>query len=75
MVNNIDKLDENRRWIEEYKQNGQKYRIWIEFYGINSSVDDKMKMLNMIYQLGVNHKVKEIWIKLCRSNEFSQQLI
>jgi len=44
-------------------------------YNDNSSLESKMKMMNMINELNVNHKVGMIWIKLNNNNPINEEII
>ena len=43
----------------------------IDLYSYATSVDDKIKMMDMIDELDVNHKVGKIYIELRNDNKFS----
>ena len=41
----------------------------------NSRLESKMKMMKMINQLNVNHKVGRIWITLRNNNPINEEII
>ena len=71
LVGKVDKMGTNRKYFKHYEQNGYKYRIAINFYDDNSSVDDKMKVMNMIDKYNVNHRVGKIGIQLKNNNKWN----
>lgn len=63
-----DKLDQYRSEIVKYKQNDEQYQIWIDFYYNNTSLDFKIKVIEMIDELEVNDRVGTIWIGINSDN-------
>ena len=54
---------------------GYKYTININFRDVNSSLEDKMKIIEMIENLNINHRVGVLMIKMNELNVFSREMI
>ena len=57
MISDSNKIDDDRKQIEEYEQNNQKYRIDINYCWNYTSLEYKIEVMNMINELNINHKV------------------
>ena len=75
MIEDSDKIDDDRRQIEEYKQKNEEYNIWINYLNSNTSLEYKMEVIKMINELNVNQKVGRIGIKLRNSNPINEEII
>ena len=61
--------------IKQCEQNNQQYQIQINFFYKNSSLDQKMKVIETINKLNINHKIGIIWIEINDNNPINEQII
>lgn len=47
----------------------------IDFQGDDSSVDEKMKMMNMVDELKVNYKVGKVYVRASNDNKLIQEVV
>ena len=72
-INSNKTNEEFKAIIEQYESESKEYRIEIDFRWC-SQLDWKIKAMEMIESVGVEHKVGEIWVRLNNYNPFSSEL-
>ena len=73
-ISSKSNLNDNKRLIMEYEQNAVDYRIKIEF-GYDSSLDNKMSLIEMVQQLDVNHRVGKLILYFNDSSKFNGEMV
>ena len=61
--------------MEEYEQNNEKYKICINYFSYDTSLEYKMEIIKIINELNANHKVGIIGIKLRNNNPINDEII
>ena len=68
-------LDDYVKQIMDYEDRNEEYRVWIDFYYCSSDVEYKMKVIDMIDGLNINHKVGKILVGLKDDNRINEWII
>ena len=74
-INNPDYLDDDKKQIQRYKKNNKEYRILIDFLNYSTSIDQKMKVMNMISEMDCNNKVGGITIAIDSNNRWNEEIL
>ena len=70
-----DSLEENQQKITEKEEKNEKYQICINFHDIDTSIQQKIELTDMIDTLNLNHKVGVIIIHMGQSNPIDEKTI
>ena len=74
-IHNTNRLDDHKKEIIEYEKKNEQYRIVIDFFTHNTNLDFKMRVVNMIDELNVNHRVGVIRIGFHIDNVINEEII
>ena len=64
-----------KKQMMDYQERKEHYKIVIDFEDHNSSLDDKLKMIEMVNQMKVNHKVAKLWISIDKGNMIDKEIM
>jgi len=69
------KLETYRNEIQKYEKYERPYQIVLDFDEYHSSLEDKTKIVGMINELKVNHKVGALLLRIDPNNEFDTNIL
>ena len=68
-------MEEHKNQIKKYQQNDQQFKIWCDFNAINTDLEFKRQMVDIVNNKNVNHKVCKLTIRLDNCNMIDVGLI
>lgn len=71
-IDSSEPSDQQEQQIIEKEQKKENYKIVIDFYNGDSSIQEKNEAMDMIDRLNLNHKVKRMIIEIRQDNPIDQ---